>query len=76
MGYLAVEAATVDFNFLNIIKEQYLETNLPSLSILANCHKRFWNAFGDPDMTLSQELGKGIVTSVGLFKPLRPFASE
>ena len=41
MGYRALEAATVDFNFLNILKEQYLEANLPSLSILANTGKRF-----------------------------------
>lgn len=76
MGYRALEAATVDFNFLAILKEQYLEANLPSLSIIANCAQRFWNAFGDPDLTLSQELGKGLITSVGLFKPIRPLAES
>ena len=76
MGYRALEAATVDFNFLNILKEQYLEANLPSLSILANTGKRFWNAFGDPELNLAQEMSKGFIQSVGIAKPLRPFVDE
>lgn len=76
MSYTWLEAATVDFNFLSIMNDQFLKAEIPTLSILSNCGKRFWDAFGDPEMSLTQELEKGVITSVGLFKPIRPFAEN
>ena len=74
LGYSILTQATSDFNIGSLLYNQVFEWRMPSLSIIQNTGKSFWRALGDDSLTWYEGLGKGVISSAGIFKPFKPFA--
>ena len=54
------------------MQQHFFTWEIPTLSILSNVGRSFFNAFGDEDLNLAEECLKGVTSSVGIFKVIRP----
>ena len=54
------------------MQQHFFTWEIPTFSILSNVGRSFCNAFGDENLNLAEESLKGITSSVGAFKIIRP----
>lgn len=74
--YWAADGAMRDFSIINAIDQFVFTWEIPSWNILQSSVKRFFNSFGDEDLTLLEEAINGTVNSVGAFKIVRPIVED
>lgn len=72
ISYSVLSQATRDFNIFTTMQQHFFTWEIPTLSILSNVGRSFFNAFGDEDLNLAEECLKGVTSSVGMFKVIRP----
>lgn len=75
LGYSILSQATADFNIAVLMYNQLFEWRMPALSIIQNTGKSFRRALGDEDLTWYEGLADGAVNSLGVLKPIRPYAN-
>lgn len=73
--YYILNQATGDFSFIALLK-QGIKWDIPMITIPQNWARNFMRAAGDDDLSLTEFMLQGTVNSVGLLKPLRPWADS
>lgn len=75
LSYSLLSQATSDFNVAVLMYNQLFDWRMPAVSIIQNTGKSFWRALGDEDLTWYEGLEEATVNSLGILKPIRPFAN-
>lgn len=65
-----------NFNIFANLYNGFFVWEIPSLTIILQFFKNFFSAFGDDDLTLTEEALVGTVNSVGAFRIFRPIVEE